>query len=55
MKESEGIESEYDEAMDGMEVDELQSEGEKVRTLNADTRAAAIAPNCAFSRLLGSP
>ncbi|KAM5535248.1 hypothetical protein V8D89_011054 [Ganoderma adspersum] len=28
-QESEGVESEYDEAADGMEVDELQSEGEK--------------------------
>ncbi|KAI1784329.1 SNF2 family DNA-dependent ATPase [Ganoderma leucocontextum] len=28
-QESEGVESEYDEAVDGMEVDELQSEGEK--------------------------
>ena len=54
MKESEGVESEYDEAVDGMEVDELQSEGEKVRTRNPDIRAAAIVPHCFFSRLLGS-
>ena len=54
VKESEGVESEYDEAVDGMEVDELQSEGEKVRTRNPDIRAAAIVPHCFFSRLLGS-
>ena len=50
VKESEGVESEYDEAADGMEVDELQSEGEKVRTRSPGAFSPTIVPHC-LSRL----
>ena len=46
LKESEGVESEYDEAADGMEVDELQSEGEKVRTRSHSAFSPTIVPHC---------
>ena len=48
MKESEGGESEYDEPVDEMEVDELQSDGEKVRVY---LMRSLFHPSCRFSSI----
>lgn len=54
VKEIEGVESKCDEAADGMEVDELQSEGEKVRTRNPSAYSPTVVLRCLFSRFVAA-